>query len=143
MDVYEKVFLLGDSAYPCRPWLLTPYRNAQTVCQRNYNKALSKTRVVIETTFGRWKRRFHSMHGELRFPDPGRACQVIVATAILHNISIRRNVPQAEENQQMENEEVIPDDAEGLELPDYDEQAGPAESGRAFRDHIAQTLFNV
>lgn len=46
--------ILGDEAYPLRPWLLTPYRNTGILTpeQRNYNYHLSATRVRIENAFG-------------------------------------------------------------------------------------------
>lgn len=46
--------ILGDPAYMLRPWLLVPYKGANlTPEQFQFNKELSRMRVVIERTFGR------------------------------------------------------------------------------------------
>ena len=47
-----------------------------------------KTHVIIEQTFGRWKQRFHCLHGETRMA-PGKVCTVIVACGVLHNMAKR------------------------------------------------------
>ncbi|KAK9980706.1 hypothetical protein ABG768_000296, partial [Culter alburnus] len=78
--------LLGDSGYPCRSWLMTPFRNPAGDAQERYNTALTKTRVIIERTIGQLKRRFHCLHGELRL-EPARAGRVIIACVVLFNIS--------------------------------------------------------
>ena len=52
--------LLGDS-----PFLMTPFATTRTLPQEAYNSAHTKTRVVIEQTSGRWKRRFHVLHAEI------------------------------------------------------------------------------
>ena len=79
--------ILGDSGYMLRPYLLTPYRQPGSTSQSNYNYAHKRTRVVIEQTFGRWKRRFHCLHGEIRM-NPDKVCTIIVACAVLHNMAI-------------------------------------------------------
>ena len=52
----------------------------------------TKTRVIIEQTFGRWKRRFHVLHSEIRMA-PERVCNIIGACAVLHNIAILQKEP--------------------------------------------------
>uniref|UniRef100_A0AAZ1XA43 Putative nuclease HARBI1 n=1 Tax=Oreochromis aureus TaxID=47969 RepID=A0AAZ1XA43_OREAU len=77
--------LLGDSGYPCKPWLLTPYLQPRQGPQLNYNRAHKTTRAVVERGIGQLKRRFHVLHGEVRL-RPEKVSKVIIACAILHNI---------------------------------------------------------
>lgn len=86
-------YILGDSGYPCRNWLMTPLLNAHTAQERRYNSAHKGTRVLVEQTIGRWKRRFHILHLQSRLRSPESTCKVIAATAVLHNIAVDRNEP--------------------------------------------------
>ncbi|XP_061167465.1 uncharacterized protein LOC133176350 [Saccostrea echinata] len=80
-------FLLGDSGYPCKRYLMTPFLNPSTVPKQKFNAALCKTRVIVEQTFGILKRRFSCLQGVLR-TTPRQATKYIVACAILHNTGI-------------------------------------------------------
>ena len=55
--------LIGDEGYPCSRILLTPIRDdrVRTPNQTNYNKALSRARIIVEHTFGVLKRRFPAL----------------------------------------------------------------------------------
>ncbi|XP_064635765.1 putative nuclease HARBI1 [Lineus longissimus] len=90
-------FILGDSGYPCRSWLMTPLLNPHTASERRYNSAHKRTRVLVEQTIGRWKRRFHTLHLESRLKNPEDTWKVIAATAVLHNIAVDRNEPQVDD----------------------------------------------
>ena len=79
--------LLGDSGYACSPFLMTPYNNPRNTAQEAYNATHTKTRVEIEKTFGRSKRRFHVLHSEIRM-TPEKACLITGACAVLHNIAV-------------------------------------------------------
>ena len=79
-----------------RKCLLTAYRQPISVAQENYNYAHKKTRVLVEQAFGRWKRRFHCLHGEIRMA-PDRVCVIIVACAVLHNMAIDWKEPMLED----------------------------------------------
>lgn len=80
-------YLLGDSAYPCRRYLLTPLLHPQTDAEERYNRAHISTRNIVERTFGVWKRRFSCLANGLRI-NVQRSLAVIVATAVLHNICL-------------------------------------------------------
>ena len=51
-------WLLGDSGYSLKEWLLTPMAEPSTPQHRNYNVIHRKTRCLIERTFGLLKSRW-------------------------------------------------------------------------------------
>ncbi|KAK0151131.1 putative nuclease HARBI1 [Merluccius polli] len=104
--------LLGDSGYPCKTWLLTPYLNPQPGAQLKYNIGI-----------GQMKRQFHVLHGEIR--------RMITVCAILHNLCKRRNIPQPDDD----------DDHDDDDGDDHDEFGRVEQSGLAFRDHFVNTHF--
>ena len=57
---------------------MTPYANPEIPQQEAYNSAHTKTLVVIEQTYGRWKQRFHVLHSEIGMA-PGKVCLIIGA----------------------------------------------------------------
>lgn len=82
--------LLGDSGYPCRPYLLTPVINPANDAERRYNVSHRSTRNTVERLFGVWKRRFPCLTYGLRTKlETSQA--VICALAVLHNISLGHN----------------------------------------------------
>lgn len=54
----EGGWLLGDSGYPLRTWLLTPYQSPSNRREEKFNDSHGKTRVVVERAFGVLKARF-------------------------------------------------------------------------------------
>lgn len=81
--------ILGDGAYPLRPWLMTPYRDTGNLTreQRKYNFAHSSTRSIIERTFALLKGRFRRLH-YVESRNIGTVNDIILACCTLHNISI-------------------------------------------------------
>ncbi|RVE40940.1 hypothetical protein evm_014409 [Chilo suppressalis] len=91
----ESVWLLGDSGYPQRPWLMTPYSNpAAGSAAETYNNVHSIARVVIENTFGRLKNRWRCVcKDRVLHYKPEKCAQIIIACSVLHNLALDFTVP--------------------------------------------------
>ncbi|KAL3871268.1 hypothetical protein ACJMK2_039275 [Sinanodonta woodiana] len=120
-------FLLGDSGYPCRKFLLTPYNAATTTKQKKYNDALCKTRVIIEQTFGILKRRFPCLHTGMRV-SPDKASLYTLSCVVLHNIGIYKG-------------DIIPVD-ELVAVHEENLNIYEPGDGNALRDYICRTYFS-
>lgn len=90
---YPDCYLLGDSGYPCKPFLLTPLNNPNTPAGQNYNVAHIETRNPIERSYGVWKRVFPCLSLGMRLKKQ-TVLHVIVATAVLHNLRIDMRDPE-------------------------------------------------
>ena len=119
-------FLIGDSGYGLRQYLLTPYRTPQTPQQQGYNNSLCQSRVKIEQTFGVLKRRFACLN-MLRV-QPRKGCQIVVVCAMLHNIGI-------------ENADIMADVQVNVEENDMPPIAVLGQTAQLLRDRIAQEWF--
>ena len=90
-------YLLGDSGYANRPYLLTPFLQPNGDGQERYNNTQIKTRNVVERCIELLKSRFRSLQhksaGCLMRLKPTKCAEVIVACAILHNICLENRVP--------------------------------------------------
>ena len=58
LENHEIGWLLGDSGYPLRKYLITPKPNPMTDAENRFNVAHSQTRIVVERAFGVLKSRF-------------------------------------------------------------------------------------
>ncbi|XP_063846915.1 putative nuclease HARBI1 isoform X1 [Scylla paramamosain] len=128
-------YLLRDSGYPCKQWLLTPYLRPQTVAQANYNRVHRKARCTVERGIGQLKKRFHVLLSEVRL-GPEKTCKLITVCAVLHNICKARNIPLPDDN--VEDDAVEVGDGAQLHL----NPGIPAAHNRhPFRDYIANLHF--
>ncbi|XP_056006179.1 putative nuclease HARBI1 [Ostrea edulis] len=85
-------FIIGDSAYPLKPYLMTPFRDngRLTVPKRHYNRKLSTSRQSVERAIGLLKCRFRRLTS-LPCLSVERACKLITACCVLHNMCILSN----------------------------------------------------
>ena len=96
--------ILGDSGYACKRWLIPPFRENQVQgCAKrmNFNIAQKSARCHIERAFGQVKRRWASIHGEVRL-SPEKACKLIFASFALHNLAKFLNEEEINNNQQQQ-----------------------------------------
>ncbi|XP_064653064.1 putative nuclease HARBI1 [Lineus longissimus] len=125
--------VLGDSAYPLRPWLLTPILNPTNDAEESFNVHHRRMRRIIDCCFGKWKMRWLCLHkyGGLLRVKLETCVNVISATAVLHNICEQHGVP-------------MPVDAPPNEDDNPEEDVNPPnpnfmrEDGVQARNHIVQ-----
>ena len=86
--------ILGNPAYPMLPWLLEPFPEIQNTPRkhRRFNYRLSRPRMTVEDTFGRWKGRFPRFSKRIDMKVEG-VIHLVAASCILHNISDLRRDP--------------------------------------------------
>ncbi|KAK5648091.1 hypothetical protein RI129_002983 [Pyrocoelia pectoralis] len=99
--MHPNCILLGDSGYPLKHYLMTPFLNPTTSGQVNYNRSQITTRNTVERQYGVLKRRFPILAMGIR-QKLETATSIIIACCVLHNICIR------------EREEQPPEDVENL-----------------------------
>lgn len=91
----EGGWLLGDSGYPLKDFLMTPFNTPSTQMEERYNLAHCRTRNIVERAFGVLKSRFRCLHksgGCLPF-TPAKCALVIETCCRLHNKAIDEKIP--------------------------------------------------
>ncbi|XP_034233028.1 putative nuclease HARBI1 [Thrips palmi] len=137
----EPCFLLGDSGFAQEPWMLTPFDGDDEpqpdTPEMRYNKDFCQERCTVERCIGVMKERYRAINDErVLHYRPHKACQIIVAIAVLHNLCILAQVPYYRENEDM---------ARNLNFNDWREDAediGPNED-YGNEDHILIAGLNV
>ncbi|XP_046389192.1 putative nuclease HARBI1 [Ischnura elegans] len=135
-------YLLGDSAYPCSPNLITPFRDNGhlTRAQRNFNTVHSSCRITVEHTFGWLKQRFRQLY-HLKTRNLVEIVRIIHACCVLHNVADMDDLEGFEEPLP----EDYPDrDAEEINGPEgiVDNLGDPidADGGKILRNEICRQL---
>ncbi|XP_058122889.1 putative nuclease HARBI1 [Anopheles ziemanni] len=87
--------LLGDSAYPAKPWQGNAAANTP---EATFNQRHAKARSVIENAFGVLKGKFRCLLGErlLRYAPP-KCVHIINVCCALHNLCIMYNGAEEEQ----------------------------------------------
>ena len=120
--------VIGDSGYALCRYLMTPYDDPSTRKERRFNATLKTCRSSVERAIGQLKRRFYCLKSGLRI-QPDKACLIISACVILHNIA----------------KKLGEEDFEGDDDIQYDcdpvDPAEDASDGKIVRQHITNTFF--
>ncbi|KAL1276903.1 hypothetical protein QQF64_023576 [Cirrhinus molitorella] len=88
-------WLLGDTGYPLRRWLLTPFLNPQSAQQMRYNEVHARARTVVERAIGLLKCRWRALDasgGKLLYHQ-AKVCKIIRVCGVLHNVALRAGIP--------------------------------------------------
>ena len=94
-DGFGEGWLLGDSGYGLKKWLMTPFSNPSTLPEKKYNSSQKRTRCLIECAFGVLKSRWRILDhtgGRLCY-TPAKAARITIACCVLHNICRRNGTP--------------------------------------------------
>lgn len=128
----SEYILLGDSAYPLLPQLITPYRDNGHLNrnQKNFNKRLSSVRVSIEHAFGLLKQRFRQLY-HLKLRGHQRECTFIHACCVLHNMANKDDATIFQ--LELEN----PDDVQPLQDDAQDDDT----TGAEIRNQLCREMF--
>ena len=88
-------WLIGDSGYPQRPYMMVPLADPQSKEEIAYNNSLTKCRNTVERTLGVLKSRFRVLErksgGGIQY-ELETAVNIIMACCVLHNYCRLRNM---------------------------------------------------
>jgi hypothetical protein len=114
------------------------FENPAGEAQERYNQAHIRTRRIVENAIGLWKsvfRRIHESGGVLLY-EPETACQIITATAVLHNM--RRELKLDEDNDIINN--LLRDNTPSVCAQNLEDNIITHE-GRRVREEIVTNYF--
>nr|XP_033783868.1 putative nuclease HARBI1 [Geotrypetes seraphini]XP_033783869.1 putative nuclease HARBI1 [Geotrypetes seraphini] len=93
-EMHKDGWLLADSAFFLRTWLMTPLHGPETPAENRYNIAHSATHSVIEQTFQAIRSRFRCLDGTkgtLQY-SPEKCSHIILACCVLYNIALEQGL---------------------------------------------------
>lgn len=86
------MLFLGDTAYPLKNWLLTPFKDNGhlNASQHYYNKSITSARQCVERAIGLMKCRFRRLKN-IYCLNCQIICELVTSACILHNICVLEN----------------------------------------------------
>ncbi|XP_041977650.1 putative nuclease HARBI1 isoform X1 [Aricia agestis] len=133
-NLQESTWLLGDSGYPLRKYLMTPIVNAiPNTPESHYTDMHVRARNVIERTIGLLKARFRCLlvHRVLHY-KPRVAASIVNACVILHNICNRANLPAP----QLSSREIMEESQMQLGVA-FEDQPNTSSNNQALQQGVA------
>ncbi len=134
---FPNAILLGDSAYPLRPWLITPVLGQEEDPHvRHFNRAHKRTRSIVERSIGILKSRFRILQAGFRLRDMEVTARAIKALIIIHNLCIV-NQDNGHDMQEEDNDEGDGQNNDG-EPQDHDDQPANERPNAQRRNELIQ-----
>ncbi|KAF6217344.1 hypothetical protein GE061_001698 [Apolygus lucorum] len=126
-------FILADSAYPCLPNMITPYRDTGNLepSHVRFNKIHSKNRCVVEHCFGLLKQKFRQLY-HLKLRKMESIVHFIRACAVLHNLALEDDFPE---------EQVSPSPVQQSPSTPVHDGLNDSANGQAVRDNIRRAII--
>ncbi|XP_036340845.1 putative nuclease HARBI1 [Rhagoletis pomonella] len=134
----RNMLLIGDSGYPFEPWLMTPLPNQPEGTPKfRYNEALCKAQNPVERLFGVLKGTWRCLSQQrVLLYDPGFAGKVVNACSTLHNIRLREQINEVDNNIILEVETHV--HADGT---DYNSNS-VSSMGKRVQDRLITNFFS-
>lgn len=122
-------WLLGDSGYPLKPYLMTPYKNPDYGTARHtFNQRHSSARNIVERTIGVLKSRFRCLQTILPYV-PSKVVTIVNVCCALHNICKHYDIS-------LDEEAIVSMDDDNIQTAEEEDDSTSA----SIRDTIASSL---
>ena len=132
-------YLLGDSGYMLRDWLMTPLSNPTTRKEKNCNFSQSSTRTTVERSIGIAKRRWHCLR-RLRV-EPTKACRITTVCLMLHNRARFLNLEDPDSDSASDDSDSDDSDSDDFNGGQQVTERARVASGKAVRDQLINNYF--
>ncbi|CAH2088804.1 unnamed protein product [Euphydryas editha] len=133
----ERCWLLGDSGYAQRPFMMTPILGAASESpEEHYTNLHCRVRNTVERCIGVLKARWRCLlaHRVLHY-DPVTAGRIVNACIVLHNIANMQNVPMPELQ--------VDDTNRDLQMQDFREHSRIEAIPDSTRETLVARLWNA